>query len=304
VAANDADARVARIAARQHGRIGVDDLRACGLNACAVARRTRAGRLHQVHYGVYAVGCVVDSLEGTFMAAVIAGGDCARLCGWETLALYDLVHWEGWRAIDVSVTSARRRSRDDGIRFHRFRLEGRDITRRRGIRTVTAAHAIVEVAPQLGDRRLTRLVRKAQMEQHANVDQIADVIRRTRGRPTRRLAAIIAGGAAPTASGDEDEVLDLLLQAGFEPPDVNKPLRVDANTYRPDLRWPRQRLVLEVDSPWHDDPAAQRDDADRQAALEAIGERVLRTTKEQAIRRPHQLVRRLELAGVPRRSAE
>jgi hypothetical protein len=235
------------------------------------------------------------------MAAVIAGGVGASLCGWATLALYDLVGWEEWRAIDVSVTSAGGRSRDAGIRFHRFALdEALDITRRRGIRTVTAANAILEVAPQLGDRRLTRLVRKAQMERHVDVRQMADVIRRTRGRPTRRLAAIIAGGPAPTASGHEDTVLDLLLDAGFEHPDVNAPMKVGDDIYKPDLRWPAQRLVLEVDSPWHDDPAARRDDADRQAALEAIGERVLRTTREQAILRPRELIRRLELAGAPR----
>jgi hypothetical protein len=102
------------------------------------------------------------------------------------------------------------------------------------------------------------------MLRHADVGQMADVIRRTRGRPTRRLAAIIAGGPAPTASGDEDTVLDLLLGR---------------------LRAPRRR-----------------EDAERQAALQAIGERVLRTTKAQAILRPQQLIRRLELAGAPRAS--
>lgn len=293
------DARVARIAAGQHGRIDVAGLRACGLDASAVFRRRRDGRLHQVHHGVYAVGCENDSLEAHFMGAVLAGGRGARLCGWATLALHDLVRWDG-RDVDVAVRGSGGRRRD-GIRFHRARLdERRDTTRRRRIPTVTVARALLEVAPQLDDQRLTRVIRKAQLQRLASVRQIADVIRRTRRRGSRRVGAIIATGPAPTASTDEDIVLDLLLHAGFAHPEVNRPLRVGTRTYKPDLRWPAQRLVVEVDSAWHEDAAAQRDDAVRQAALEAAGERVLRTTKEQAIGRPQQLVRRLELAGAPR----
>ena len=40
-------------------------------------------------------------------------------------------------------------------------------------------------------------------------------------RATKRLAAITDDGPAPTYSGHEDVVLDLLLDAGFEHPDVN-----------------------------------------------------------------------------------
>jgi Protein of unknown function (DUF559) len=68
---------------------------------------------------------------------------------------------------------------------------------------------------------------------------------------------------------------------------------------RPQPQRDPQRLILEVDSTWHDGPIAQEDDAARQADLEAAGERVLRTTLEQAILRPHQLVRRLVAAGAP-----
>jgi len=41
------------------------------------------------------------------------------------------------------------------------------------------------------------------------------------------------------------------------------------------------------------------DDGLRQADLEAAGERVLRTTPEQAILDPRQLIRRLTAAGAP-----
>jgi hypothetical protein len=88
-------------------------------------------------------------------------------------------------------------------------------------------------------------------------------------------------------------------RSGIEHPDVNERRVVGATPYHPDLRWAAPRLILEVDSAWHDGPVAQEDDGARQAGLEAAGERVLRTTLEQAILRPRQLVQRLVAAGAP-----
>ncbi len=294
------DLRVARIAAGQHGRIRFDQLIACGLGEAAVRRRVASGRLHRVHRGVYAVGHAGETLHAQFMAAVLAGGDSALLSDWASATLAGLVRWEG-RRIDVTVLGGGGRSRP-GIRFHRTRsLDPRDATRRHGIPTTTPARALLEIAPQLSDARLKRLVRKAQAEHLANVRQIADVLRRANGhRATKRIAAVIATGPAATYSGHEDVVLDLILEAGLEHPDVNERLVVGATPYLPDMRWAAQRLILEVDSAWHDGRLAHDGDAERQADLEAAGERVLRTTLEQAVLRPQQLIARLVAAGAPR----
>jgi very-short-patch-repair endonuclease len=59
------------------------------------------------------------------------------------------------------------------------------------------------------------------------------------------------------------------------------------------------RLIVEVDSrEWHDDPLARLDDAQRQAELEACGERVLRVTSAQ-LKQPRLFLARLRAAGVP-----
>jgi hypothetical protein len=240
-----------------------------------------------------------------FMAAVLAGGVDAFLSHWSSCALAGLVRWDR-RTIDVTIRGISHRSRT-GIRFHRARaLDPRDTTRLHRIPCTTPARAILEIAPQLSDRRLKRLVRKAQAERLAGVGQFAEALRRAEGRAaTGRIAKLIAGGPAPTASGDEDVVLDLVLAAGFEHPQVNQRLTVGSVTrrtpYFPDLRWPAQRLTLEVDSSrWHEGRLAQELDAARQAELEAAGERVLRTTREQALADPRQLVARLLAAGAPR----
>lgn len=274
-------------------------LRACGVDDDGARSRVRNGRLHRVHQGVYAVGHRALTLEGLFMAAVLAGGEGAFISHWSSAALRGLVRWDG-RRIDVTVPGSGARARD-GIRFHRARrLDGRDVTRHHGIPVTTPARALLEIAPQLSDERLKRVVRKAQAERLAAVRQIADVLRRANGhRATRRLAGLIADGPAPTYSGDEDVVLDLLLAAGLEHPVINERLTVGAQTYYPDMRWPAQQVILEVDSPWHDGRLAQELDAERQADLEAAGERVLRTTAEQALQSPGRLVARLRAAGAP-----
>ena len=295
------DLRAARLAALQHGQITTRQLADCGLGKDAVMRRVRKGWLHPVHRGVYAVGYRPDTLHAQFTGAVLAGGEDASLSHWASCALAALVRWDD-RWIDVTVRGSAGRTRP-GIRFHRARsLDPRDVTRRYGIPCTTPARAILEISPQLSDRRLKRVVRQAQAERLASVEQFAGVLRRANGhRGVKRITAIIATGAAPTASGHEDDVLDLLLRSGLEHPVVNGSLVVRGVPYRPDLRWPAQRLTLEIDSsPWHDGPVAEHLDAERQAELEAAGERVLRTTREQALADPGRLVARLLAAGAPR----
>ena len=79
------------------------------------------------------------------------------------------------------------------------------------------------------------------------------------------------------------------------------PIRVGRRTVIPDLRWPDRRLCVEADSrEWHDNPQARHDDEERQALLEARGERVLRVTWEQATARIAETLLRVQAAGAPR----
>ena len=109
---------------------------------------------------------------------------------------------------------------------------------------------------------------------------------------------ILALGAVPTRSPLEDSAYDLVVKLGLEPPLSNPPYRLGRRTVYPDLYWPHLRLVVEVDSvEWHNDPLARHDDAERQAQLEAAGERVLRFTGAD-LRNPRRIRARLQAAGV------
>jgi very-short-patch-repair endonuclease len=108
-----------------------------------------------------------------------------------------------------------------------------------------------------------------------------------RGATTQRR--VIATGPSPTRTEIEDVLLDLFEEAGIERPDVNKPIRIDGRRIVPDFRWPRHKLIVEAGIAWHDRAL----DAERQALLEAAGERVVHLTWEQAILDPRALIRLL-----------
>src|SRR4051812_11558820 len=293
------DVLIARRAAGAWGVLSLDELFACGLSRNAVMNRVRNGRLHPVYRGIYAVGYADLPLEGRFLAAVKA---CRTgvLSHFSAAALWGFIPWEE-RYPEVTVVGASRPVQR-GVRVHRTtRLDLDDTTRHHGIPLTTPARTLLDLAATLDHRPLRAATRRAQSLHRVNVRQLAETLTRHRGRRgAARLAEVIATGPAPTKSELEDVVLDLILRGGHVHPDVNVPYHVDGQKTIPDFRWPEQRLVLEADSTtWHDNPLARADDADRQALLEADGERVLRVTWVQAIARAGPTLARLRAAGAP-----
>jgi very-short-patch-repair endonuclease len=287
---------VAALAAEQYGVVSLDDLRACGLSRDAVEVRVRRGWLHPLHRGVYAVGHANPPLHGRFLAAVKACGPNAVLSHFSAAALYELVRWDG-RHPEITAPTKRSHS---GIRAHRSSmLDVRDVTRHQGIPATTPARTLVDLAATFEYRPLRRAVRQAQAM--TTVRQIVDTLERLMPRRgITKLARILATGHAPTRSELEDTVLDMILDAGFAHPDVNRPITIGNRRIIPDFRWPEQRLIVEADgAAYHDDRLAREDDAERQALLEAHGERVVRVTWGQAVTRRAETLERIRAAGAP-----
>ncbi|HEX6742558.1 MAG TPA: type IV toxin-antitoxin system AbiEi family antitoxin domain-containing protein, partial [Solirubrobacteraceae bacterium] len=292
--------RVARAAADAWGVLSLDELFACGLSRTAIRDRVRNGRLHPIHRGVYAVGHRKVPLEGRFLAAVKACGASAVLSHHSAAALWGFMPWEE-RYPEVTVVGTWS-LRHPGLRVHRTRSLDRDHrTRHRAVPVTTPARTLLDLAATLDHKPLRAATRRAQSLHRVNVRQVAETLARHRGRRgAARLADIIATGPAPTKSELEDVVLDLILRGGHVHPDVNVAYVVAGRKTVPDFRWPEQRLVLEADgAAWHDNQLAREDDAERQALLEAHGERVLRVTWAQAITRPGATLARLRAAGAP-----
>jgi hypothetical protein len=279
------DLRVAEKAAGEWGVVSIAELLACGLTKNGIGARVRRGQLLRVHRGVYAVGHAGLTMRGQFLAAVKACGDGAVLSHLSAAALWSLVAWDDTRAVDVIASERRRLT---GVAVHRTRNAPPAI-RYDSIPVTTPARTLIDLSSVLPFKPLRRAVREAFARKRVTPAELAGT-------------KLLQEADDPTRSELEDLVLDLIDHGGLQRPDVNQPL---PNGYIPDFRWPGQRLILEADSrTHHDDPLARQDDAQRQARLEADGERVLRVTYVQAVTEPNTTIERLKRAGAPQRIAK
>jgi hypothetical protein len=297
-----ADVAMARLAGDERGVLALAELRRCGLADDEVDSRARTGRLHRLHQGVYAVGHLSLTREAVWVAAVKACGERAALSHYSAAAHWGFVEWDD-RTPEVTVPGPGSR-RHPKIRVHRSKLlTRRDVMIRDGIPVTSPAWTLLDLAAVLPGRPLRRAVREAMAQRRVAIRQLADVVRRAGSRRgAGKLARIIAAGYTPTESVLSDTVLDLILAGGFVRPDVGEPLVIAGRRLVPDFRWPKQRLIVEADgAQWHDHKLAKEDDAERQAILEAHGERLVRVTWNQALTRRHQTLARLATAGAPKR---
>lgn len=294
------DQRVADLASREWGVLHLDELRRCGLTRDGVHDRVRAGWLHPKFRAVFAVGHPNVPVHGAWLAAVKACGPTAVLSDFAAGAATGMIDWEA-RPVDVTIAGTAPRAHR-GVRVHRRALHPRDVVVRDGIRMTSPARTLLDLAARLPPRALREAVRRGEALDRVTVADLARILVRLRGRRgATRLAAIVARGDVPTRSVLEDTVFDLLGDAGFARPDVNVALSVERRKVIPDFRWPAERLVVEVDgAKWHDGALARADDGERQALLEAHGERVLRVTWDQAVTRPTETIARIRAAGAPR----
>src|SRR3954451_15617262 len=112
------DLVIATLAVAQHSSVGRTQLLEDGLSGDDVDRRMRARRLRRLHQGVYAVGHRVLTVEGRWMAAVLAAGAGAALSHASAAAGWDLRR-SSPVAIDVTVPGRAGRERRSGLRTHR-----------------------------------------------------------------------------------------------------------------------------------------------------------------------------------------
>jgi very-short-patch-repair endonuclease len=254
-----------------------------------------------MHQGVYAVGHPNPPLEGRFLAAVKACGGGAVLSHFSGAAHWGMLEWDGRRPeVTVPASGARQQP---GVRVHRTKLlDLRDVMRHRGIPVTSPARTLIDLASLLPEVGVRRAASRAQSLHLVNLGQLVEALHRLgRGRRgIRKLRRIVASGPAPTRTELEDLVLEHLLSNGLARPHVNRPMMLAGRRVVPDFRWPNQRLVIEADSAaWHDHKLAREDDAERQALLEAHGERVLRVTWNQVISEPDRTLARIRGAGAP-----
>ena len=275
------DRAVGALATQQHGVIATRQLLALGITPQAVSLRARAGRLHRVHSGVYAVGHGVLGPRGRWMAAVLACGPGAVLSHASAAALWEL-RPSAARLVDVTVPSRGGRKRP-GLRIHRSRaLQPDEIATHHGIPTTTPSRTLLELAAILPRRPLERALDQAEIRQLTDYPALDALARAHRGHhgATKLIQALQEhhAGTTLTKSELEERFLSLCRRHGLPKPRVNTWI---ANK-EVDFLFAEARLIVETDS-WrhHRSREAFESDRARDAITARAGYRTLRFTHRQ-----------------------
>lgn len=281
-------ARVQRIAQRQHGNITHRQLLDAGLTPSAVKRWVARGLFHRVHHGVYSLGRPAQTALERAAAAVLACGDGALLSHRAALALWDLCEWP--RMMHVTVPGNRRRP---GIIVHRCStLTRKDVRRHQGIRVTSLARALLDSALFLSSKALTRTINDALRTPHLRRGQLAALIDRCPTHPGAKLLRPHAyTHQQPTRSPLEDDFLTFCARHNLPTPEVN--------TYvcgrEADAYFPEQRLIVELDS-WYFHSDRESFERDRLNDTEALAQGITtaRLTWERIHADPPREARRLD----------
>lgn len=236
-----------RLARRQHGVLGREQLLGLGMGRRAIARRLDQGRLHELHRGVYVVGVRRISRKGRWMAAVLACGEAALLSHRSAGRLWGLLApAEEW----VDVTRPDRRVRRDGIVSHRASVPDDERDAVDGIPVTSVFRTIFDLAAVLDLRQLERAFHEAEVQGLTDRVSLPMLLERYPGRRgARNLRAVLDSDepVAITRNDFEEAFLALIDACGLPRPRMNADLAVRGRFFEIDALWEEQRVALELD---------------------------------------------------------
>lgn len=233
-------ATLAKIADQHYGRVTRAELVAAGVDGKRIDRWLADGRLRRVHIGVYAVGHVAPSLRGDYMGAVLAAGDGAVLSHAALGYMLRILRRRPPRP-EVTVPTTAHRIRP-GIVIHRVRrLHRLDTDTWHGIPGTTVPRLLLDLAPRLTARDLSRACHEAWIHHGTRPLGVEACIARNPRKPgAGKLRR--AMGADVTLSTLEDGFLDLLTRNRLPLPRTN----VDHHGDKVDCHWPKHDLTIEL----------------------------------------------------------
>jgi very-short-patch-repair endonuclease len=141
---------------------------------------------------------------------------------------------------------------------------------------------------------LRKAVGEAEVKRILDKGIARDLIKRSRGRRgvarLRMLLDEIHPETKRTRSYMERLFLEMCTRAELPRPEVNVPLRIGEDNFKPDFLWREASLILEADSRrFHDTDMAFLDDRRREQRLQLAGWRVSRCTWWEIEREPRRL---------------
>lgn len=251
----------AAVAARQHGMVTRVQLRSAGIPEATITRWARAGRLHRVHRGVFALGVRRSDPDARWAAAVLAAGRGAFLShrssaeAQRIVLIDELTHDRSSIHVSRPGHSARR----DGIVIHSAQVDPVDVTRVGGVPATTAARTLFDLCRHVGPSALRRAFEEAEFRGILDRHRLRVLCASNPGhRGIAGLRELL--GAEPIPASELRSRLEALLfrvcrENGLPRPANNVPVL----GYEADFCWGRERFVIEVDGPHHRGRRRDRD---------------------------------------------
>jgi predicted transcriptional regulator of viral defense system len=285
------DARIGRLAERQHGVVARRQLEALGVGRGSLEKRLQAGRLLRLHRGVYAVGHRVISQEGRWMAAVLFAGPDAVLSHRSAAALWGI---RGTPSGAIEVTTPRKTRSRGSLRRHFAALPADEVTTERGIPVTTVPRTILDLAADSSVDLVEHALRESEyLRLHDRLSlpdlldryprrcgsrAIRECLWRRRNLPTGRVRSWL-----------ELEFLPFLRRNGLPRPRLNVWLQVAGKSMQVDCLWPGG-VVVELDGfAGHGTRVAFREDRARDRKLRVAGYGVTRIAPEQLEEEPDEI---------------
>jgi very-short-patch-repair endonuclease len=267
---------------QQHGVVTRRQLLMLGMPPATIRARLRAGRLHRLWPGVYAVGRPDVGRFGQLMAATLACGPEARLSHRSAGELWRISpRTQGWTDVSVPSSSLHRRH---GIRLHR-RVEFGTTRIVKGIPVADPISVLIDLAAELPTDEVEDAVNEADRRDLIRTHRLRPALDAELSRPgVGRLKRILdAQTFSRAANALERRFLAIVRDAGLPAPDTQRRL----GRYRVDFFWPELGFVVETDSLRHHRTAAEQAvDLGRDQAHARRGLRTLRFSHSQVFHRP------------------
>jgi len=269
------------------------------VDGSAIDRRLARGALLPLHRGVFAVGHRHLTLEGRWLAAVLAAGPGAVLSHRDAAALHGIRKPPELEKVSVSTPSAAKGTSALWV-YGRRQLHEEDVTTVRGVPTTSPARTLVDLAPMLTAGQLQATLGEADRRRLLDVGATHRALRRLRTRHgqghQRLLAALDAHeqrGITLLRSELEERFLDLMIKARLPQPALN----ARAAGFQVDALWRDEHLVVELDG-WahHKERQAAAWDRDKTNRLQHAGYVVLRFMHGDLVHRPQEIAAQIRNA--------
>lgn len=285
----------------QWGVITLHEAIACGMSPDAVRRRVDTGRWITLYPAVYRLREVGPSWQQALMAGCRWAGPAAAASHRAAARLHGL----GLEYAPTEVVLDARKKAPRSLKLHCTEaLPAQDVTSVEGIPATTASRTLIDLGAvtsvQVVERALESALRQGLTSIWHLIGRLDEL-----GKPGRNGVGAIrtvlrARDPRLAPTGSELETMLSALISRSHLPNPQRQFNIsDADGFigRTDFAYPAQFLVLEVQSArWHLEKDRWLSDMERRNRLMLLGWRILELPWQDIVRRPLQVIERIDAA--------